>query len=260
MKHRLFLGIAFSLLLPAACRDGPIRPSYRPVLPELPGHWKENFGEPHWRIEWLGEGAKWQERSISPAGRVPSLSLIQEWTTPVIAWPFWPDHGLVPGMMRPCGALFPWDVSGDEIALGWEAGVEAVFWKEMASAERTTAAGEGRLPWYFDWPRFRAALGGAETPEDVRRDLWLPDWKGIAQKTVDSGYDRRRIVSRKFLTLAIPGFGGQWTGSSPFEPPLDAGEDGLLSLKVWEIPDTWVSEEGILKCSASGWVFIPHSK
>ena len=248
----LFLFAALSL---TGCDNGPIRSSYVPVLPELPQHWKEILGEPNWRLEWVDETGTWKECDVQ-AGRVaPGLSLVQEWSTPVLAWPFWPGWNLTPGMMRPSGALFPWDVSGNKLKLGWVGGVQAVFWKELAAADRLSAASEGRLPWYFDWPRFRELLESENIPEPVRRDLWLPDWKGIALKTVQSGFDRRRIVSRGFTEISIPGLGGRWIGSSPFAPPLDAPLDGPLRLHAAVVPDTWVSSGGaLLKCSVSGWV------
>ena len=158
-------------------------------------------------------------------------------------------------MMRPCGALFPWDLCGETLALGWEGGVMAVFWKELAQAERSSAAAAERLPWYFDWPRFRELLKSGNIPEAVRRNPWLADWKDIAERTVRSGFDRRRFVSRSFTELSIPGLGGFWIGSSPFAPPLEAPLDGPLCLSVTGAPDTWVSSRGVLKCSASGWVW-----
>ena len=254
MKIRFFAGILFSLLLLAACENGPILSSYRPVLPELPGHWKEILGAPRWRLEWISEGGTWQEWEGSSGQLPPGLSLIQEWTTPVLAWPFWPARDLLPGVMRPAGALFPWDVNGDLLTLSWEGGAAAIFWKELAAADRTTTAAEGRLPWYLDWPCFRELVKSGNIPEAVRQDPWLADWKSIAQRTVQSGFDRRRIVSRSFTEITIPGLGGRWIGSSPFAPPLDAAPDGPLYLKTADTPDTWVSSGAVLKCSTTGWV------
>ena len=247
----LFTGVAGFLLLLPACKIGSIRSFYRPVFPELPAHWEKILGNPRWRLEWVDENGAWQEWEGVDA---PELSLIQEWTSPVLAWPYWPERDLIPGMMRPSGALFPWDVSGGSLVFGWKGGVEAIFWKELAMAERPTEASEGRLPWYFDWSRFRELLESVNIPDKVREDLWLADWKDIAVRTVMSGFDRRRIVSRSFSELVIPDIGGFWAGSSPFAPAFEAPAEGPLKLSVAETPDTWVAVEGILKCSVAGWV------
>ena len=247
-----FAFCVFCLVLPIACENGPIHSSYQPVLPELPPYWKEILGEAHWRLEWIDKNGAWQEWEGREA---PEIPLPQEWATAVLAWPFWPAKDLIPGMMRPSGAIFPWDVFGDTLVLSWSGGVDALFWKEMAGAERTSTASEGRLPWYFDWPRFRELFESENIPENVRLDPWLPDWRTIAQKTVQSGFDRRRIVSRTFTERSIPGFGGLWVGSSPFAPPVFAPEEGPLLLKTTATPDTWVSAGGILKCSTTGWVW-----
>jgi hypothetical protein len=167
-----------------------------------------------------------------------------------------------PALMYPAGAIFPWDVSAGKINLSWEGGVPAVFWKELASAlpaalSATGSSAAKRLPWYFDWPRFRELLESGNIPEAVRQDLWLADWKSIAQKTVQSGFDRRRIVSRPLTKMSVPGLNGRWAGSSPFAPPVDAPPGGPLQLMVSDIPDTWVSTLGVLKCSTAGWVRRP---
>ena len=244
----------------AACKDGPILSSYQPVLPELPPHWKGILGEPHWRLEWIDENGIRKELEIAANRDTPGLTPIQEWSSPVLAWPFWPEWNLLPGIMRPAGAIFPWDIKSGagKIILTWRGGVEAVFWKELAAAERTSQAAYGRLPWYFDWPRFRELLESGSIAETVRDDLWLADWKEIGRKTVLSGFDRRRIVSKTFTEFSISNTGGRWIGSSPFAQPLESSPDGKLTLRVTDVPDSWVSTEGILKCSRAGYVFYSH--
>ncbi|MDR0497455.1 MAG: hypothetical protein LBH42_07570 [Treponema sp.] len=265
MKFYYFLLILAFVVLLAGCSEGPINSSYQPVLPAQPEHWQEVLGEPHWRLEWVNESGVWQECDLSPGSVMPGISLPNEWTTAVLAWPFWPSWNLTPGQMRPSGALFPWDAAGGKLRMSWMGGVEAFFWKGLAAADRPNPASDpkspladGRLPWYFDWPRFRELLSGENIPEAVRQDPWLADWKEISRKTVLSGFDRRRIVARKFTVLAIPGLDGVWAGSSPFASPLTVPSDSPLLLNTDETPDTWVSGSGILKCSSAGWVLIPH--
>jgi len=259
MKYGFFivmtLEMALCLFIQAACENGPIRSIHQPVLPELPSQWEEIPGEVYWRLEWVGEDGTWREKIIRSSREVPELQLIREWTTPVLAWPFWPEWDLLPGMMHPCGALFPWDASGAKLNLCWKGGVEAFFWKELAAADYSSDAARKRYPWYFDWPRFRELLyESGNVPEPVRQDPWLADWMSIAQKTVQSGFDRRRIVSRSFTELAIPGLAGRWIGSSPFAAPIDAAPGIPLLLQAADVPDVWVSSLGILKFSSSGWV------
>ena len=200
MKWRNFdasiVAFAATFFLLAACKNDLMRSSYKPVFPDLPSHWDEILGEAHWRFEWVDENGSWQWWESQKSGEAPDLSISHEWTIPVLAWPFWPERDLIPGMMKPAGALFPWDAAGEKLVLSWKAGVEAVFWKEMILAERPTDASAERLPWYFDWMRFRELLESENIPSNVRQNLWLADWKSIAQKTVLSGFDRRRIVSR----------------------------------------------------------------
>jgi len=257
MKTNFFAIVAFFAVI--SCDNSPIIPSYYLILPELPGHWLGILEEPHWRLEWVGEAGLWLEWELGPGQTPPPVSLMPEWSSPVLAWPYWPSIGLFPGMMRPAGAMFPWDVSGQAaLTLSWRGGLDAVFWKELANAERPStpesATAARRIPWYFDWPRFRELLSGEDIPEAVRHDPWLADWKDIAQRTVNSGFDRRRIVSRRFSELEIPGLDGLWAGSSPFAPPIEAQSDSPLSISVNDTTDVWVSSGGVLKASTAGWV------
>ena len=254
MKYISFLVITSFLVLLTACDDRPISSSYRPVLPELPGHWEEMLGKAHWRLEWIDESGSWQRWEGRPGMEPPELSLINGWIYPVIAWPFWPEWNLFPALMRPGGALFPWDIYGGELRLSWEGGVDAFFWKELGVFSQANAQ---RAPWNFDWPRFREILADGNINEDLKQDPWLADWRDIARRTVMSGFDSRRIVPRVSSELVIPELGGSWIGSSPFMPPLDAPLQGPLELNVYDSTDTWVSSEGVLKCSVLGWVFIP---
>ncbi|MCL2008237.1 MAG: hypothetical protein FWG77_09150 [Treponema sp.] len=260
MKRKNILFLVFFVLLLSGCEDRPILSSYSLVLPELPGHWEEVLGEPLWRIEWVNEVGVWQRRegvagTNSGTGGL-ELSLINEWIYPVIAWPYWPDLDLHPALMRPAGGIFPRDVSGGNLVLTWEGGVDAVFWKELGAAAET---GSQRLPWNFDWPRFREILVTGNISDEVKEDPWLPDWRDIAARTVRSGFDSRRIVperSNELVISELTDIGGLWISSSPFRPPINAPPEGPLELKVYESTETWVSSKGILKGSTRGWIFI----
>jgi len=255
-KHRLSCGlIGFAVFL-TACGEGLNRASYQPVLPPMPSHWREVLGEPHWRLQWLEDGGVWQTLALKPDNEPQGIPIIPEWTTPVLAWPYWPERGLLPGAMRPAGALFPWDASGGRVNLSWKGGIDAFFWQELAIAERNTQAVGGRIPWYFAWPRFRELFESENISEAVRYDPWLADWREISRRTVQSGFDRRRITTRQVTEIAIPDLDGFWIGSSPFAAPLEVAPGGPLVVNAADTPDTWVSSEGILKGSKSGWVLI----
>jgi hypothetical protein len=256
MKYKLLLSLVVIVIFIVGCGEGLNQASYQPLLPPIPPHWQLILGEPHWRLEWLNENGAWETWDGSPGSKPPFMYLISEWTTPVLAWPFWPGRNLLPGIMRPAGALFPWDASGGNLKLSWRGGVDAFFWKELAAAERVTEAGERRLPWYFDWPRFRELFEGDVISEVIRNDPWLADWRDISHRTVQSGFDRRRIAARKFTEVVIPGLGGYWIGSSPFAEPLYLTPDDPLILNVSDAADTWVSSRVVLRCSTAGWVVI----
>jgi hypothetical protein len=260
MKYRFFAG--FWVLLPvlltlmSGCEDvQQIHSSYKPLPPALPDDWSDVLGEAHWRVEWIGEEGSWHKWEGKQGAGVPSINLFQTWTTPVFAWPFWPELGLDPGIMRPSGALFPWDTQGGDLCLSWKGGVDAVFWKELAAVGRQEGSKDERFPWLFDWPRFREVMAGKDIGDAVRRDPWVVDWKEVGRKTVESGFDRRRIKAMKSTEVEIPLPEGRWLSSSPFAPVLETPESGLLTLEVTDSVGVWVSAGGILKASTSGWIF-----
>jgi len=268
MEYRSFIGFLVLILallsLPTGCEDVQrIRSSYKPVLPTLPEGWSDVLGDAHWRVEWIGEGGTRHELEVKQGAEVPPLFLIQTWTTPVLAWPFWPELGLGPGIMRPCGALFPWDTYGKDLLLSWEGGVDAVFWKELAGVKRedgsarAESAKDERFPWLFDWPRFREIMRAEDIGDAVRKDPWVVDWKEVGRKTVESGFDRRRIKAMKYTEVEIILPAGRWLNSSPFAPVLEIPSGGRLTLEVTDAVGVWVSSRGILKVSTSGWIFRP---
>ena len=264
MKYRPFTGfLVFILALTtslAGCRDGSqVHSLYETALPALPDGWRDILGEPCWHLEWIGEEGTWNKWEGRQGAKAPSLSLVQEWTTPVLAWPYWPGLDLVPGIMRPCGALFPWDASGNKLVLSWKGGVDAVFWKEMAAidADKSETAKSNRIPWLFDWPRFREIIAGENVSDAVRQDPWVVDWREVGRKTVESGFDRRRIKAMKSTEVEIPLPAGLWLSSSPFVSALETPVSGRLTLEVTDAVGVWVSAGGILKASTSGWIFRP---
>ncbi|MDR0312769.1 MAG: hypothetical protein LBI14_04160 [Treponema sp.] len=250
--------ICICLVLIVSCGPHPIRGAYTPVLPPLPTAWEEIMGKPHWRLEWLTGDGKWRSwEGKNP----PAIDLMEEWANPVLAWPFWPEKGIYPGIMRPAGGLFPWDITGYCLNLSWKAGIDANFWKELAaSSDLQQSSGTPRHPWLFDWPRFRELFSEGTVDPDILSDPWLADWSFIAQKTVESGFDRRRIKAEPRIEIAIPSLETFWAGSSPFAEPISIAMGEPLVLLVGELPETWVSGAGQLRCHKGAWVFRAWEK
>jgi hypothetical protein len=189
---------------------------------------------------------------------VSGLDIMMEWTTPVIAYPFWPELGVPPGMFRPAGALFPFDAEDDRINLSWRGGLDAWVYLCLRDAETNGETGN-RLPHYFNWPRFRLLMESSDIPEDVRLDPWLADWRDVAERTVQSGFDRRRIkaVKKEELLVAIPQ-SGLYLGTSPFQEPIFWEKDQLAPFPVTGGVDTYVTAQGILRCTQGSWLWIPR--
>jgi hypothetical protein len=184
--------------------------------------------------------------------------------------------------MRPAGAVFPYDAAGSHIRLSWEAGVEAAFYLDLAAAaeragwggaatdgDSSGETGDGvsamphplRHPRYFDWPRFRDLLRGDAIPPEIRADPWCADWRSIAARTVQSGFDRRRIkpVEREPLKVTIPGE-GPWIGNSPFAEiqHWEAGE--TVELEAADAVEFRVSPQGLLRYRKGVWIWIPGTE
>ena len=241
---------AAALCMFAACSEPVIRESYRIKFPDLPDSWLEVLGEASWHTEWIGKDGAIHSTEAETA----YADLAQEWTSPVIAWPYWPDRGIRYGVMKPAGAIFPLDVSGGSIKLTWNGGVDAVFFLELAARNS-----EKRLPHNFNWVRFRELFSGGVLSEDILLDPWLADWKAIAAKTAMSGFDRRRINSQKrtSISLTAPAC-GPWVGTSPFMRAGNWQKDQTVTLKAGDTVDSYFCPEGVLRYSASAWNWISY--
>jgi hypothetical protein len=186
------------------------------------------------------------------------LDLPLSGSSPVLAWPFWPDLHIPPGDFRPAGAIFPFDASDGDLILSWEGGVAAFFYRSLAEAARTSSKAALRRPENFDWPRFRELFRDPALKEPFRADPWTADWKLIAKATVASGFDKRWLVSLPREKLAVPVSPGPWISGSPFPLPLFFGEDPpVFSVPPGIEPDTWYSAEGTLRCAGTSWIFRP---
>lgn len=240
-------------LIAAACDSGSFNSPYRVELPPLPPEWLAILGEPRWSIEWVNKDGN-RERLDDASGA--EIQLLQEFSSPVSAYPYWPGRGIAPGTMYPAGAIFPYDAKDGRITLTWLGGVEAAVYSILAKAGSGDSV---RQPQYFDWPRFKALLEGDDIPAAVRDDPWIVDWEAVGVKTVESGFDRRRIVARAREELLIPSSvvpgGLLWVGASPFARPV-AGDP--LCFQVSSAVDRYFSSGGVLHVTQGLWIIIPH--
>lgn len=248
------------------CGESLVEPAYRVNLPELPPAWETLLGSPCWRIEWLNGQCRQEAATVRGNGSV-EITVPRTFASAVIAMPFWPDKGIMHGIFRPAGAIFPFDVSGKNLVLSWQGGVDANLFQELVNAAGTAGqvsppetdaaerAAVSRLPWNFNWPRFRLLFDDPSLNADIRADPWLADWNGIAAKIVQSGFDKRRLVPEVRNSLEASVGPGPWIGTSPFAPPLFF--EAVPVFPVRQAADTWVSREGILRCNAQAWILLP---
>ncbi|MCL2066496.1 MAG: hypothetical protein FWG99_03415 [Treponema sp.] len=258
MKTRFFVpALICSLTLPLiSCDEAGFNSPYVLSLPRPPGAWISLLGQPHWRIEWVNEGGEKQQKNVYSAENM-EIALPQTWATAVSAWPYWPEKGIAPGIFRPAGAIFPYDVSGNRIYLSWRAGPDAVFYWELALADRqdATSSAVPRLPHYFNWPRFRELFKTGAINENICRDPWLADWRSIAERTVKTGFDRRRIEPEPVVEMNIAVPSGVWYCGSPFAAPLTFPENEMPVFPLRKSIEIWVSAKGILRCNQDAWLF-----
>ena len=256
MKAR-YIVLWAALALCGCGEPSPTDPRYSLQFPPLPPGWEALLGRPHWQVEWVGGDGRKQTTTIQGSGGV-EVSLPQTWANPVSAVPFWPERGIAPGVFKPAGAIFPFDISGRTLALTWQGGVDAAFYWELANcyygdesnSERTVP----RMPQNFNWPRFRRLFSDGIANAQVIADPWLADWGSIAERTVRSGFDRRRLVPQARTSLQVPVGPGPWIGTSPFAAPLYF--EGIPVFPVRAAVDTWVSAEGILHCNSEAWILF----
>jgi len=258
-KSIIVITLITMLMLPGCTDRFPSM--YTLELPEVPTTWLTLLGEPNWRIEWITPNGLRQIDDFPPETSFFEIEIPVTWTNPVIAWPYWPSHSLLPGVFKPAGALFPFDVDTNLLRLSWEAGHGAIFYREMAFAYDQN---DSRIPVNFDWLRFRELFSEGTLSTAVCEDPWVVDWRTVAERTIESGFDRRRIVAEAATLIFVSapsGFsddvwrGGRWHGTSPFAKPL--------TFELWEptlFPvrpgiNVWVSELGILRVSGNSWVF-----
>jgi len=185
------------------------------------------------------------------------INLPVTWASPVTAWPYWQHHNLIPGLFKPAGAIFPIDADGNRLKLTWEAGVDAVFFWELALANEGNYS---RVPSNFDWQRFRELFTSGVLREEVCKDPWLVNWRSVAERTVNGNFDRRRLVPEATNEIEIPIAACTWYGTSPFSKPIIFAEDEPSIFKIRPAINIWVSKEGILRADGNVWILSTWNK
>ncbi|MDR2160302.1 MAG: hypothetical protein LBP23_09595 [Treponema sp.] len=265
MKRRCCRYFVFSVILPVAallflraCGDLTEARSVL-VMPEIPPSWTALLGNPRWKIEYLSAGGI--RETFESGGEHPEIFLHPFTASAISAWPFWPDRGIRPGLFRPAGALYPFDMSGSTLMLSWQGGVEAFFYWELASAAQkevpSSPAAALRRPQNFDWPRFRLLLSDPSIPETVRLDPWTADWRSIAEGVVRSGFNQRRIVPARTDLVPVPVGEGPWFGISPFAAPWRSGSGETPLFPVGLETASYFSTAGILRVNRDAWMLLP---
>jgi hypothetical protein len=250
MKSLLFkLTVVFVVVLQFSCCKDRFSSVYLLEMPQPPQSWVSMLGQPNWRVEFLDQNGTKQSKDILP-GQNTEVELPITWTNPVTAWPYWPMHNITPYFFKPAGGLFPFDVSGKKLNLSWEAGLESVFYRELMLSNSENVK---KIPANFDWLRFRELIK-TDVFEAVK-DPWLIDWSNVAEKTINSNFDRRRLVPQTAVLQNIPVTSGPWYGTSPFAQPLSFSNGETPVFPVRPGVNLWISAEGILRINGKTWVF-----
>jgi len=253
MKTYFFkIAFVFAAAIQLICCGGSFPAKFKLELPEPPNPWISLLGNPYWHIEWLNPDGEKQAEDIPPgSGIVVEIPIT--WANPVTAWPFWPNHNLIPGHFKPAGALFPFDIDNNRLRLSWESGPDTIFYWELALAN---AGDMSKLPSNFDWSRFRNLFKDGTLKEEICIDPWVVDWRSFAKTTVNSTFYSNRLSPAEKKDLNIPVSSGTWYGSSPFAKPLYFAEDDpvIFEVRTGGV-NVWISKEGILRVNGDSWVF-----
>ena len=250
MKNFYFiLTTVFVSALQLVC-CGDLCPSrYTLELPKPPEFWVSLLGEPRWQVEWTAPNGEIRTADMESGANL-EVEIPNNWVNPIIARPYWSQHGINPGVFMPAGALFPFDTEKDAIRLSWQAGHDVVFYRELALAYDQKPV---KIPANFDWTRFRELFQSDSLSEEVRKDPWLVNWRSVAEKTISGNFDKRRLVPEKTEPKKIPVLSGLWYGTSPFAEPLSF-KNGEAVFPVRPGVNVWVSSEGILQVNGNTWM------
>lgn len=177
----------------AICVELPERPSSWAVLPDL-----------EWRLNWRGSDGALRESLVS--GGSVSIEVGRGLSQAILAYP--ESAGRI---LDPAGALYPADLNGSRLSLGWMRGWEAEVYRLL---ER-----EGLSPETVNFPRLDREL----TSRSV--DPWLMSPLEAARRLASASFKATALESPRLFPVAIPG-PGPWAPESPLCPAPEASQDG----------------------------------
>ncbi|MDR2601817.1 MAG: hypothetical protein LBC53_05120 [Spirochaetaceae bacterium] len=239
-----------------ACSISGEAEDYEVVSPPIPSLWEKSFGPCFWVLEWLDSGGVERSLTLKSLEGV-TIKPFLEASVPVSAYPFWPRIGMQKGVFRPAGAIFPLDAEGGKIKLSWRGGVDANFYRLLASEGK-----ENREAQNFDWKRFRALFEeDGKIEKGARENPWTVDWEQAAKKTAESSFNSSRIKSRKrdYIEIKIPS-DGPWMDGSPFSSVFSSWKPGeKAAVPITGDSESFFCPSGVLRCGKYTSMFRPFN-
>ncbi len=209
MKYLIFL--CFPVLF--ACSLGSHVEQYSLKLPEIGNLAEQVWGPITWKLDIISAEGRRQE--IIDGGGEHIIVIAASTSTVFFARPHSAGAVQGPSLSLPAGGIYPSSLQGGKIVLDWPGGILAQLFVEMTAREHK----DGRRAKDFNWPRFHSLLEEGIGDNSLPEDLWAVDWGLFAQKTLDSGFDRRRIKAEAktwSLNIGAAGDAGPWLSDSPF--------------------------------------------
>lgn len=247
MKYPLFL----SLVL-CSCAFSQKEVDILIVPPPLSSLEASLWGPVSWELEWVSI------RGIEHC-QVPSGGLVVQLAADeVCGFSLRPcsdrSTGMPTPLSLPAGGLYPHDVRKGRLETDWVGGLAVNFFLELLRRER---AG-GRRAAAFNWPLFREVLEKGIEEGLLPEDPWCMDLGTVAAKTLDTGFDRRRLVaSGPSRSVVLPQALSGWLSDSPFM--RSQGQQGGESVELGTSSVRFfVSDSALFHTGVGGSLLIPR--
>lgn len=230
------------------------------VLPQPSALEKEVWGDFHWELETLSCDGFINHGRIdgdSYCLQVERGAFLALWVYPVALFAKGPQ-----ALSLPAGGLYPSDLRRGRLELDWEGGLLAHFFLELVRREGPG----GRRAACFNWRRLRLLFEEDRIEKEagreglLPRDPWSIDWALAAQKTLDSGFDRRRLaLPKKGRAIVFPAVGGPFLADSPWLRSQGTLQESSFIL-YGEGIRFHISSSHVWKSGPFGSLLIPRTK